>query len=309
MKAKCLRAAYSETDEEERVMNIVVCVKQVPNTKAIRIDPKTNNIMREGVPSIMNPYDANAIEEALKILDYAGGAVTALSMGPQQAVEILQEALDMGADKAILLSDRAFAGSDTLATGYILSTVIKELSPDLVICGAEAIDGATGQVGPVIAQNLGWPQFTNVNEIRVEGNIVHISRDVRKGYELYTCDLPAVACVLKGINNPRGAVSSNKKPEIYNVDNFEFDLEKIGLKGSPTQVVNISTSGRMESSFVTVDSFLPAEERLRMLMNGGIISKKINFMRGTGGELADFIMQDDTVKRHLNGLKEAKLHD
>lgn len=290
-------------------MNIAVCVKQVPNTKAIRIDPKTNNIMREGVPSIMNPNDANAIEEALRIREYAGGVVTALSMGPRQASETLQEALDMGVDKAILLSDRAFAGSDTLATGYILSVVIKELNPDLVLCGAEAIDGATGQVGPVIAQNLGWPQFTNVNEIRVEGNTVHISRDVRNGYELYTCDLPAVACVLKGINNPRRAVSSDRGPEIYNAERYEFDSEKIGMEGSPTQVVNISASDRTESSFVVVDGSLPAEERLRMLMYGGITPQKINFLRGTSGELADVIMQDDTLKRHLNGLKETELYD
>lgn len=287
-------------------MNIVVCVKQVPNTKEVRINPKTNNIMREGVPSIMNPFDVDAIEEALRICEGNGGTVTALSMGPMQATDVLQEALDMGVDRAILLCDRVFAGSDTLATGYVLASVIRELDADLVFCGYEAVDGATAQVGPVIAENLGWPQLTRVNAIKIENRTVHVSREVRDGFELYHCGLPLVVCVLKGTNTPRKPVASDKKPEIMSAKDFEFDSEKLGIDGSPTRVVSIVTSGKQASGFVFVDGLLPVEERVRLLMNGGITPKKINFTRGTSEALADVIMQNNTIRRHLEGIKEAE---
>lgn len=290
-------------------MNIVVCVKQVPNTKEVRINPKTNNIMREGVPGIMNPFDANAIEEALRIREQHGGTVTALSMGPMQAAEILQEALDMGADRAVLLCDRAFAGSDTLATGYVLSDVIRELDADLVFCGYEAIDGATAQVGPVIAENLGWPQFTRVHAVEIEEATAKISRDIRDGYELYNCSLPLVACVLKGINIPRRPEASGKEPVILSAKNFSFDSEKVGVEGSPTRVVTISTAGKQASGFIFVNGSLPAEERVRMVMNGGIVPKKISFTRGAEEALVDRIMEEDTIKRHFDSVKEAGQDD
>lgn len=281
-------------------MNIIVCIKQVPNTKEVRINPETKNIVREGVPSILNPYDANAIEEALKIRDAVGGNIIAVSMGPQQATEVLQEALDMGADRAILLSDRLFAGSDTLATGYTLSTVIRTLKADLVLCGSEAIDGCTGQVGPIIAEDLGWPQFTYVHEIRVEGNTLQISREVKEGYEKFECALPAVACVLKGINRPRKPVESGRRPEVTSAADFGFDTERLGISGSPTRVAHISSSGKSISSFVSVDGSLPTKERIKMLMNGGIIPKKINFIRGPVDTLAKVILEDESLKGRLD---------
>ncbi len=287
-------------------MNIVVCIKQVPNTKQVRIDPNTNNIIREGIPNIMNPYDANAVEEALRIREQNGGKVTVLSMGPKQAERIIQEALDMGADRGILLCDKAFAGADTLATSYTLATVIKELKADLVLCGQEAIDGATGQVGPMIAENLGWIQFTCVSKIKIEKNTANISREVRNGIELYNCELPLVVCVLKEINTPRKPDGPNNKktPEIMTVQDFDFDQKKIGFNGSPTRVVSITTIGKENGGFVKVNGSLPAEERIRILMNGGISPKKINFIRGDSKNLANIIMQDDLIKRHIGNLKE-----
>lgn len=287
-------------------MNIVVCIKQVPNTKQVRIDPSTNNIIREGIPNIMNPYDANAVEEALRIREQNGGKVTVLSMGPKQAERIIQEALDMGADRGILLCDKAFAGADTLATSYTLATVIKELKADLVLCGQEAIDGATGQVGPMIAENLGWIQFTCVSKIKIEKNAANISREVRNGIELYNCELPLVVCVLKEINTPRKPDDPNNKktPEIMTVQDFSFDQKKIGFNGSPTRVVSITTIGKENGGFVKVNGSLPAEERIRILMNGGISPKKINFIRGDSKNLANIIMQDDLIKRHIGNLKE-----
>lgn len=281
-------------------MNIIVCVKQVPNTKEVKINPETKNIVREGVPSILNPYDANAIEAALAIREANGGTVTAISMGPGQAQEVLQEALDMGADRAILLSDRAFAGADTLATGYTLSSMIQTLKADLVLCGSEAIDGCTGQVGPIIAENLGWSQFTYVHDIAVEGREVRVSREVKTGYELYTCKLPVLACVLKGINSPRKPKPSGRTPEVLSAKDFAVDEEKLGLKGSPTRVAHISSSGRSISSFVSVDGSLPVADRIKILMNGGIVPKKIAFTRGTADALANVILDDKTIKGHLH---------
>ncbi|MDO4321391.1 MAG: electron transfer flavoprotein subunit beta/FixA family protein [Lachnospiraceae bacterium] len=281
-------------------MNVVVCIKQVPNTKEVRIDPETKNIVREGVPSILNPYDANAIEAALRIKEENGGSVIAISMGPQQAAEVLQEALNMGVDRAILLSDRLFAGSDTLATGYALSGAIKGLKPDLILCGSEAIDGCTGQVGPIIAENLGIPQFTYVHEISVQGNSAKVSREVKEGYELLSCKLPVLACVLKGINIPRKPGISEKYPEVLSAKDCNMDAQRLGIKGSPTRVAHISSSGKSISSFVSVDGSLSPGERIKLLMNGGIVPKKINFTKGTARDLAEVILSDSTVKGHLH---------
>jgi electron transfer flavoprotein beta subunit len=281
-------------------MNIMVCVKQVPDTSEVRIDPVTNNLVREGVPSIINPYDKNAIEEALKIKDSLKGVVTVISMGPPQAVEILQHALDMGADRALLLSDRAVAGSDTLATGYALAEMLRSLKPDLVLCGSEAIDGCTGQVGPAIAENLGFPQITYVkNIISVTEKKIEVSREVKEVYELLSAPLPAVICVLKGINEPRQASISGKRPKIVSAEEIKLDLNKIGVAGSPTRVAKIDISDKRTNSFVVIDSSLSADDRIFMMLSGGMTPKKINLVRGAPASLAKFIYTDEVFSSHL----------
>jgi electron transfer flavoprotein beta subunit len=281
-------------------MNIVVCVKQVPDTNEVKIDLSTNNLVREGIPCMMNPFDRSALEAALGIRDKLQGKVTAVSMGPLQAAAILQDALDMGIDRAILLSDRLIAGSDTLATGYVLSVLVKSLNPDLVICGSEAVDGATGQVGPSIAENLGFPQLTYVNEIiKVDGKHIEVSRELRDVYEILSCTFPALICVLKNIDEPRPAIRSKRKPEIFSAGDFELDNNRIGIGGSPTRVIKIDMSNRRPTSFVVIDSSLSADERIAAVIGGGFVQKKVNLTRGTAAHLAKFIFQDDVFSGYL----------
>ena len=281
-------------------MNIVVCVKQVPDTNEVKIDPVTNNLVRIGVPSIINPADENAIEEALKCREKCGGTVTIVSMGPLQAEEVLQHGLDMGADRAILLSDRLFAGSDTLATGYALSALIKSLNPDIVFCGFEAIDGCTGQVGPAIAENLGFPQITYVNEIiDINNKEINLSREINDAYELLNSRLPALICVRKGINTPRLPKPGTKKPEQKSAGDLGLDHTRIGINGSPTRVVKIDLSGRRASSFVVIDSKLSADERIMSMINGGMAHKKITLTKGTAFHLAELISKDEIFSRRM----------
>ena len=282
-------------------MNIVVCIKQVPDTSDVRIDPTTNNLVREGIPCIMNPCDRNAIEEALKIKDRMKCKVITISMGPPQAINVLQESLDMGADRAILLSDRTLAGSDTLATGYVISELIKTLDSSLVICGAEAIDGSTGQVGPSLAENLGWPHITYVNEIiQFSKTEISISREVKEVYEHFKCSLPVLICVIKGINDPRACKESEKRPELFDLKSLGLDINRIGINGSPTRVDNIVVSNRRSMSFVVVDSSLSADERIELIVNGGMKPKKVNLLRGRPADLAKLILNDETFARYLN---------
>lgn len=282
------------------MIKIVVCLKQVPDTKTVRIDPKTKNIIREGVPSILNPYDENALEEALRIRDQWGGTVTALSMGPLQAIEILQKALNMGADRAILLADRAFAGADTLATGYTLATVIKQLEADVILCGAEAVDGCTGQVGPIIAEKLGWPQFTYVDQIRVLADTVLIRRELNDRYETYRCKFPLVACIKRGANLPRGEVKVPNEPEIHTSEDYDFEKEKIGMNGSATAVVHITSSDPSVSSFFEVDSSLSVKERIQSIIYGGMIPKKVKLERGTIKSLTEMILEEPLIQKRLS---------
>jgi electron transfer flavoprotein beta subunit len=229
-------------------MNIAVCIKQVPDTMDVRIDPKTNTLVREGVPSILNPFDEFAIEEALRIRERFGGTVTAITMGPPQAAEVLRTALGMGADAVRLLSDRAFAGSDTLATSYTLSRAIEKLGGvDLVIAGKQAIDGDTAQVGPGIAEWLGIPQITFASKIEINDSKLKVERLLEEVNEVVECPLPAVVTVVKQINEPRlpslRGMMRAKKAEIkaLTAQNIEADPKNIGLNGSPTNVVRIFT--------------------------------------------------------------------
>ena len=230
-------------------MNIVVCIKQVPNTTQVRINPETNTLIREGVESIINPFDMYAIEEALRLKEKFGGKVIVLTMGPPQAEDALREAISMGCDDAILLTDRHFAGSDTWATSYALSRAIKKIKDyGIVICGKQASDGDTAQVGPGIATWLDLPQVAYVKKIEeIKENQARMERMTEEGFDIIETPLPCLITVVKEINEPRlpslkGKIRS-KKAEItkWNAEDLACDFDKIGLDGSPTRVVKIFT--------------------------------------------------------------------
>ena len=186
-------------------MKLIVCIKQVPNTVEVKLDPATGRLIRDGVPNIINPDDKNALEEALRIKDEnPGTTVTVLSMGPAQADVAMREALAMGADEAILLSDRAFGGSDTWATSYIIATAIKKINDfDIIFCGRQAIDGDTAQVGPQIAEQLNIPQITYVEELTVSGDKVTARRKLEEGYSVVEAKMPVLITAIKELNTPR----------------------------------------------------------------------------------------------------------
>jgi electron transfer flavoprotein alpha/beta subunit len=225
-------------------MNIVVCIKQVPDTTEIKIDPVKNTLIRTGVPSIMNPFDKNALEQALRVKEKNGGTVTVISMGPDQAKAVLRDALAMGADKAYLVTDRAFGGSDTYATSYILSQVIKKIGPfDVILGGIQAIDGDTGQTASSIAEHLGLNRVSYVLDMEKKDDKVIIKRKVEEGVVVLEAKLPVLVTSLKESNKPRyrtikGVMDALKAeiPEIRFADLPGIDETKIGLKGSPTRV-------------------------------------------------------------------------
>jgi electron transfer flavoprotein beta subunit len=225
-------------------MNIVVLIKQVPDTTDVKIDQKTGTLIREGVPSIINPDDKHAIEEALLLKEKFGGKVTVISMGPPQAMDALRESKAMGVDENILLSDRAFAGADTWATSYTLASAIKKVGDyDLIICGRQAIDGDTAQVGPQVAECLDLPQITYVRKIEIDGKNMTAERTLEDGYEKIETTLPALITVIKDLNKPRypsvrGIVEACREAEypIWTAKDIDAEPNKIGLDGSPTQV-------------------------------------------------------------------------
>ena len=227
------------------MMKIVVCVKQVPDTTEIKIDPVKNTLIRTGVPSILNPFDRNSVVAALQLKDTYGGSVTVLSMGPPQAKAVLREALSMGADRAYLITDRAFGGSDTYATSYILSSAIRHLGPfDVVLGGKQAIDGDTGQTAPSIAEHLDMIRLTYIMSMEIEGDKVIAKRQVEEGVEVIEARLPVLCTATKETNKPRYATIRGKLeslkaeiPELTLEDMKDIiDTTKIGLKGSPTKV-------------------------------------------------------------------------
>jgi len=230
-------------------MHIAVCIKQVPDTTDVKIDPETNTLMREGVESIVNPFDTYAIEEALRLREAHGGTVTAISMGPPQAEAVLREAVSMGVDRGILVSDRAFAGSDTWATSYALAMTVRKLGDvDLVICGKQASDGDTAQVGPGIATHLDLPQITYARKVETcDDRRIVAERLLETGYEVIESDLPCVMTVVKEINEPRlpslkGKMAARKAEiPVWTAADIEADPAKLGLNGSPTKVVRIYT--------------------------------------------------------------------
>ncbi len=230
-------------------MNIIVCIKQVPETTEVKINPETNTLIREGVKSIVNPFDMYAIEEGVQLKERFGGKVTVISMGPPQAEAVLREAISMGIDEGILVCDRAFAGSDTWATSYTLAGAIKKAGAfDLIICGKQASDGDTAQVGPGISTHLDIPQVTYVKKVEeVKENLMRVERMMEEGYEVIETPLPALLTVVKEINEPRlpslkGMMrAKSAKITVWGQKDLNLDPQNIGLCGSPTQVVRIFT--------------------------------------------------------------------
>lgn len=227
-------------------MNLVVCIKQVPETTEVRVDPKTNALIREGIKSIVNPVDENAIEAALQLRDQHGGEVTVITMGPPQAEEALRQALAMGADEAILLSDPASRGSDTLATSYALALMVRKIGDvDLILCGKQAIDGDTGQVGPGLAERLGLPQVTFAIGLELADGKLRARRVLDDFFEVVEAKLPAVVTVVKQINDPRHPSMKNvlkaKRAEIakWTLADLDADPKQAGFDGSPTQVTRV----------------------------------------------------------------------
>ena len=229
-------------------MKILVCVKQVPDTTEVRIDRETNTLQRQGVSSILNPFDRHALEAALRVKERCGGTVSVLTMGPLQAQEVLKECLALGADEAVLLSDKAFAGADTLATSRTLAAAISKLGPtELIFCGKQAIDGDTAQVGPELAEHLNMAQVTCVSGLEVfpEQQRLIAEREVEDGHEVLELPFPAVLTISKCLNEPRypsikGRLRANKTPiPILNLEDLGLRAEETGLQGSPTRVVRI----------------------------------------------------------------------
>ena len=246
-------------------MHAIVCIKQVPDTSEVKINPETNTLIRQGVESIINPFDTYAIEEAIQIKEKHGGKVTVLSMGPPQAMEALKEAVAMGCDEAILLSDKAFAGADTWATAYTLAQAIKRIGDfDIILCGKQAIDGDTGQVGPGIAQQLGVMQLTyvfKIREIDFEARTLEVERLLEEGREWVRSPLPAVVTVVKDINQPRYPTfrgirrAARMQVPVWEASDLGgIDTERIGLTGSPTQVIRIFTPSPRQGGVEIVEA-------------------------------------------------------
>lgn len=235
------------------VMHIVVCVKQVPDSSQIRVHPVTNTIMRQGVPAVVNPYDLISLEEALRVKDRFGARVTVLSMGPKMAADALKKCISFGADDAILITDRVFAGSDTLATSYALASAIRTIGGgnpvDMVFCGKQTIDGDTAQVGPGIAIRLGWELLTYVSKIRsidTDTRRIVVERRAEGGVQVLESRLPCVMTLLEGINEMRFA----DMPGMFRAARYEVphwgvagagieDTSQAGMKGSPTAVAQV----------------------------------------------------------------------
>lgn len=246
-------------------MEIIVLVKQVPDTTEVKLDPKTGNLIREGIESIINPDDRHAIEAAVSLKEKHGGNVTAISMGPPQAIDAISEAMGMGVDKGILLSDRAFAGADTWATSFTLGKAIEKVGEfDLIICGRQAIDGDTAQIGPQVADYLDIPHVTYVFDIEeVQDGRIVVKRRLEDGFERIQCQLPALLTVIGELNQPRYAMvdrlidaCKDKAPiKVWNAADLGVQVSEVGLSGSLTQVIK---------------TFAPKTERQGQILEGDV---------------------------------------
>lgn len=276
-------------------MNILVCIKQVPDTKIIKVNPKTNTLDRSSAPAILNPYDAHAVEEAVRLKAVHGGKITVLSMGPPMAREAIKKCIEIGADEGYLISDRRFAGADTLATSYALYKAIDKMmnedGVDLVLCGKHAIDGDTGQVGPGIARRMGIPPLTNVikvEEVDLEGKTMKVRRKIENGYELLQSALPCLLTVEKEINEvaysplPNMLRAARYNPTVWTVDDLnDVDIKQLGLKGSPTIVGKMWPPAKSEGAeIIEGDSKKQASEIVSILL------QKRELFEVKGGEQA-----------------------
>jgi len=266
-------------------LHLLVCIKQVPNTNEIKIDPKTNTLDRSGATSILNPYDAHAVEEAVRWKRALGGTVSVLTMGPPQAKEVIQKSVELGADRGYLLTDKAFAGSDTLATSYILSTAVQKIASsipvDLVFCGKQAIDGDTAQVGPGIASRLNIPQLTYVEriiEIKPEQQTIKVQRHIDGGHEIVESKLPCLVTVEKEINEltyaplPDMIRAVRYHPVVWSVSDLDADINAMGLKGSPTAVKKIFTPKQRAGGEIWKGKADELAKKLVPLLIGDVLS-------------------------------------
>ena len=231
-------------------MNIVVCIKQVPDTTEIKLDPVKGTLIREGIPSIMNPDDKGGLEFALRLKDKYGANVTVITMGPPQAEAILREALAMGVDRAILLTDRKFGGADTLATSRTIASALRKLDHDIIITGRQAIDGDTAQVGPQVAEHLDLPQVSYAEDLEFDGkNTFTVKKADEDGYQIVEVDAPVLVTALASGVKPRymsvkGIVEAYDRPiETWTFNDVEVDPSEIGLSGSPTRVAKSFAKG------------------------------------------------------------------
>jgi electron transfer flavoprotein beta subunit len=268
-------------------MLVVACIKQVPDTTQVQIDPVTNTLVREGIPFIVNPYDTHALEEALRFKDRFGVRVAAMSMGPPNAEATLRKALALGVDEAILLSDRCFGGADTLATSNVLSAAISRLAEQeevgLVICGKQTIDGDTAQVGPGIATRLGYTQLTLVDKVLdldLKGRRIRVRRKLEGRHEVVEAPLPAMLTVVRELNRPRYPIvpmrlsSESAQVQVWTNETLRMDVQGVGLKGSPTWVSRI---------------FSPERDK------GEIIGDGVNDPNGTAKLLIDKLLSKDLL--------------
>ena len=253
---------------------IIVCAKQVPDTNVIKINPKTGTLIRDGVPSILNHDDANALEEALKIKDkYPDTYITVVTMGPPQANDLLFECIAMGADEGVLVSDRAVGGSDTWATSNTLEAAIRNIGDfDLIFAGRQAIDGDTAQVGPQIAEKLDLPQVTYVEEFEIADNMkdITVKRQLEDGYELIKLQTPCMLTAIKELNTPRymsmSGIFADKEMKTWNAKDIEVDLTTVGLEASPTNVFRSFTPAP-KGKGVTIEGDTEKEIADNLLIN------------------------------------------
>lgn len=268
-------------------MLIVTCIKQVPDTTQVKIDPDTGTLIREGVPSIVNPFDAHALEEALRLKEKYGFRVLALSMGPPSTEMTLRKAIAAGADDAILLSDRAFGGADTLATSMVLAEAIRKISAQeevvLVTCGKQTIDGDTAQVGPGIATRLGYSQLTSVDridEIDMRRRRITVRCKFEGRYEILESALPAMVAVLREINRPRyptvpmRLMSQEAELKVWDNRSMQLSEDKIGLKGSATAVRRIFSPDRDIGQILAGDEAGDPDQAARRLIEV-LVSKNL----------------------------------
>jgi electron transfer flavoprotein beta subunit len=261
-------------------MNIVVCLKQVPGTTEVKIDPRTNTLVRQGIESIINPFDTYAMEEGVRIKEKHGGRVAVITMGPPQAETALREAISLGADEAVLLSDRAFAGADTWATAFTLSQAVKKLgNTDLIICGRQTIDGDTGQVGPEMAEMLGFAFIAYVSQVEeIKDGRLRVRRMIEEGHEVIEAALPAVITVSKEINVPRlpslRGITRSKGAQIpvWGAAELGVDTARVGLAGSSTQVIRVFFPQRVcQAEILTGSPESQAEQLIDKLKSASLI--------------------------------------